>query len=52
VADAGFQVVQVEDHTRLLKDLAAKLLLAGETGQACGCRSGLGYFLMIARKKD
>lgn len=50
VEAAGFDVLLVEDHSRLLKDLAAKLLFAGENGQGCGCRSGLGYFLMIARR--
>jgi SAM-dependent methyltransferase len=51
VEEAGFEVVLVEDHSRLMVDLAAKLLFAGEAGCACGGRSGLGYFLIIARKK-
>lgn len=51
VEDAGFEVMLVEDHSRLLTDLAARLLFAGEDGQECGARRGLGYFLMIARKK-
>jgi len=49
--EAGFRIVLMEDHTNLLKDLAARLLFTGEAGEACGCgRSRLGYFLMIAEK--
>jgi len=44
----GMDVLVVEDHARHLRDLAARLLLAGETGAPCG--RGLGYYLMIARK--
>lgn len=51
VEEAGFEAVVVEDHSHLLKDLAAKLLFAGESGCGCNGRSGLGYFLIIARKK-
>jgi ubiquinone/menaquinone biosynthesis C-methylase UbiE len=51
VEDAGFEVLLVEDHSRLLTDLAAKLVFAGEAARECGGRCGLGYFLMIARKK-
>jgi len=51
VEEAGFEVVLMEDHGRLLKELAAKLLLAGDADHACGCRPGLGYYLMVARKK-
>lgn len=45
----GFAVSLLEDHSRMLRDLAARLLLAGESG-ACVSHSGLGYFLMIAQK--
>lgn len=45
----GLDVVVVEDHARHLRDLAARLLLAGEAGVPCG--RGLGYYLMIARKR-
>jgi len=45
----GLDVLLVEDHARHLRDLAARLLLAGETLVPCG--SGLGYYLMIARKR-
>lgn len=51
VEEAGFEVVLVEDHSHLLKDLAAKLLFLGEPGRGCACHRGLGYYLMIARKK-
>ena len=49
----GFSVVLVEDHSRHLKDLAAKLIFAGADGaQGCACRGRtLGYYLMIAQKK-
>ena len=50
VEEAGFEVVLVEDHSRLLTDLAAKLLFLGESGREC-CRRSLGYYLMIARKR-
>jgi len=49
VEACGFTVRLVEDHSRQLKDLAAKLLFAGgETSGACDGR--LGYYLMIAQK--
>ncbi len=52
VESQGFAVCLVEDHTAYLKELAAKLVFAGdEDGQACGCRRRLGYYLMIAQKK-
>ncbi|BDQ35601.1 DVU_1556 family methyltransferase [Pseudodesulfovibrio portus] len=51
VEEAGFEVELVEDHSRLLRDLAAKLVWVGESGCGCNARGGLGYFLMIARKK-
>ncbi|MBG0789884.1 MAG: methyltransferase domain-containing protein [Desulfovibrionaceae bacterium] len=50
VEKSGFETVLVEDHTRLLTDLAARLAFAGETGGRTG-RGGLGYYLMIARKR-
>jgi len=50
VETAGFEVLLVENHSRLLKELAAKLLFAGESGQGRGCRRRLGYYLMIARR--
>ncbi|WP_419786652.1 DVU_1556 family methyltransferase [Pseudodesulfovibrio sp.] len=49
VAEHGFDVVLVEDHDRYLRDLAARLILAGEPAAACG--RGLGYYLLIARKR-
>ncbi|QJB57420.1 DVU_1556 family methyltransferase [Pseudodesulfovibrio sp. zrk46] len=52
IEGCGFVIMNMENHTRLLTDLAARLLLAGGDGADCGCgRQGLGYFLMIARKE-
>lgn len=42
----------MEDHSRLLAELAARLILAGELDRKrCGT-SGLGYFLLVARKHE
>ncbi|WP_343219563.1 DVU_1556 family methyltransferase [Pseudodesulfovibrio sp. JC047] len=46
----GFSVRLVEDHTDQLKNLAAKLVFAGDH-RAGGCGCGLGYYLMIAQKE-
>jgi len=49
----GYEILRVEEHTVLLKDLAARLVLAGGGSEKeCGCagRKGLGYYLMIAVK--
>lgn len=53
VENAGFAVLDVEDHSDYLKDLAARLIFAGDGSQSdCGCdRRGLGYYLMTARKR-
>jgi SAM-dependent methyltransferase len=54
VQACGFDVVLLEDHSILLKELAARLILADDGGScACGCREGrqLGYYLMIAQKR-
>ena len=45
----GFSVRAVEDHSRHLRDLAARLILAGEPPARCG--RGLGYYLMITTKQ-
>jgi len=45
----GFAVRLVEDHSRHLRDLAARLILAGEPLPGCG--RGLGYYLMIATRQ-
>lgn len=45
----GFAVRLVEDHSRHLRDLAARLILAGEPLPGCG--RGLGYYLMIAARQ-
>lgn len=46
----GFTVRREEDHSRLLRELAAGLVFAG--GQClCESRPGLGYFLMIVAKE-
>lgn len=56
LSENGFAVVLWEDHTRLLKELAARLVLAHGSldGGWCpaGCAAGArpGYYLMIARK--
>ena len=55
VEASGFTVLLVEDHSRLLKELAARLLFAGKGDQsACACsdRRDLGYYLMIAQKRN
>lgn len=49
VADAGFDVEIQEDHSHLLKELAARLILAGERPQ-CPCAGG--YTLLAARKRS
>ena len=52
VEACGFSVRLVEDHSPQLKELAARLLLAGEEARnQCGCDRRLGYYLMIARKQ-
>ena len=48
---AGFEISLFEDHTRLLKELAARLIFTG----AMPCRThrpGVGYFLLMARKPE
>lgn len=55
LSENGFAVVLWEDHTGLLKELAARLILAGGTpAEFCcttACTGGRpGYYLMIARK--
>jgi arsenite methyltransferase len=59
---AGFEIVLWEDHTPLLKELAARLVLAhGSADALWGC-SGMdfssmaalrpGYYLLVARKEE
>lgn len=50
--EAGFTTYFIEDYSPLLKQLAAKLILAGDPSMdnTC-CRSGLGYYLLIAQKQ-
>ncbi len=43
----GFRVLRFEDHSGLLRDLAARLAWQ-ESGQACIRPSGLGYGLLLA----
>lgn len=50
VLDAGLEIVQFEDHTRLLKELAARLILAGVS--PCRETTRHGYFLLMARKPE
>lgn len=59
---AGFRALFFEDHSPLLRDLAARLAWAGcaavcapgETGRASTCDPGgpAGYFLLLARKPE
>jgi SAM-dependent methyltransferase len=49
--EAGFELTLFEDHTTLLKELAARLILAG--GSPCAAvRPGCGYYLLMARKTE
>ncbi|WP_243310184.1 DVU_1556 family methyltransferase [Fundidesulfovibrio agrisoli] len=52
---AGFALIVFEDHSRLLAELAARLLFAGferaELGLGCQGGARPGYFLCIARKE-
>lgn len=52
VRERGFSVELVEDHARLLRDLAARLAWSGDAGEGgCGCGRTPGYYLMIAKKQ-
>eukprot|EP00831_Metopus_contortus_P017246 TRINITY_DN17269_c0_g1_i3.p3 TRINITY_DN17269_c0_g1~~TRINITY_DN17269_c0_g1_i3.p3 ORF type:complete len:185 (+),score=46.49 TRINITY_DN17269_c0_g1_i3:778-1332(+) len=49
----GFIVRQTEDHSRYLKELAARLIFAQDgEDQACCCDRQLGYYLVLAQKKE
>ena len=53
----GISVLWCEDHSRHLRDLAARLVLTAEDeddGPACGPHAGqgLGYYLLLARKRE
>ena len=52
---AGFCVQRFEDHSRLLTELAARLVFAGipraELGFGCGPGARPGYFLCLASKR-
>lgn len=55
VRDAGFSIVLWEDHSALLRELAARLVLAGGSLEefrcnAVGAGGSPGYYLLIARK--
>ncbi len=50
VQDAGLSIERVEDHTSLLKDLAARLILSGSGTPGCDCNAPRGYFMLMARK--
>jgi hypothetical protein len=52
----GFATLLWEDHTQLLKELAARLILAGGSleGLCCttkGAGQRPGYYLLVARKR-
>lgn len=54
-AECGFTGLLWEDHTRLLKELAARIILArgsleGFPGMCCG-EEKPGYYVLVARKK-
>lgn len=51
--EAGFELLHEEDHTRELKELAARLVLAGGPSQAFwpDCASKPGYVRLISRKR-
>ena len=52
IQEAGFEILLWEDHSRYLKELAAKLVFEGISLSAIcnGASSKPGYYLMIARK--
>jgi len=53
LSENGFAAVLWEDHTPMLKELAARLILAGGSldGLCCGgCGTRPGYYLLVARK--
>ncbi|OQX19477.1 MAG: hypothetical protein BWK80_36810 [Desulfobacteraceae bacterium IS3] len=52
IYDAGFEILLWEDHSRYLKELAARLVFEGISLSAIcsGASSKPGYYLMIARK--
>ncbi len=56
LSESGFKVIFWEDHTPLLKELAARIVLAGGSLEGlCSpavCQTGTrpGYYLIIARK--
>ncbi|MFI3271352.1 MAG: class I SAM-dependent methyltransferase [Pseudomonadota bacterium] len=64
VCDAGFELISFEDHSYLLKELAAKLAFIGEQGtcaaqdshhKSCSCMNSrnrtaqVGYFTLLAK---
>lgn len=52
VEECGLDILLVEDHSPRLRELAARLAFAGESGEGWACGGRLGYFLMIARKPE
>ena len=53
LTDAGFTLLLFEDHTPLLKELAARLVLAHGSLDGLGCRGcggRPGYYLLVAQK--
>jgi SAM-dependent methyltransferase len=57
--EAGFNILLREDHTRCLRELAARLILSGESLEGfCGeyskigqTQQRLGYYLLVALKQ-
>ncbi|MCJ2164784.1 DVU_1556 family methyltransferase [Pseudodesulfovibrio sp. S3] len=49
----GFRVHVTEDHSRHLRELAARLIFAQDgEDRACCCDRRLGYYLMLAQKQE
>jgi ubiquinone/menaquinone biosynthesis C-methylase UbiE len=56
VQDCGFEIALLEDHSRELAKMAARLIMEGAERTLCETLGGIerkrvGYFLIIARKK-
>jgi hypothetical protein len=53
VEAGGFRVLLTEDHSRHLKELAARLIFAQDGDDRACCRDRrLGYYLMLAQKQE
>lgn len=52
VESGGFAIELQEDHSRYLKELAARLVFAAGADEAFECGRRLGYYLMIAKRSE